>query len=154
MRRLSQQRRGRPPDFHNVITRGRPLAGRLAAMVERYQAGDLEVRPQEHLALARGRALTLSVREFDLLVALAREQGRIITRDGLYAAVWGGTLRHDDRSVDVYVHKLRGKLAAALPEWRFIHTHFGFGYRFSPEPAFTPFSQGEHSPVTGSAPGP
>jgi DNA-binding response OmpR family regulator len=42
-------------------------------------------------------------------------------------------MRADDRSVDVYVHKLRSKLADALPEWRFIHTHFGFGYRFQPE---------------------
>jgi DNA-binding response OmpR family regulator len=66
--------------------------------------------------------------------------------------VWGGAMRHDDRSVDVYIHKVRSKLADALPEWRFIHTHFGFGYRFSPEPRFTPFSHGEHSPVTGSAP--
>jgi DNA-binding response OmpR family regulator len=37
--------------------------------------------------------------------------------------------------VDVYVHKLRAKLANALPEWQFIHTHFGFGYRFQPEPS-------------------
>ena len=44
-----------------------------------------------------------------------------------------GELRGDDRSVDVYVNKLRIKLAAALPDWRFIHTHFGFGYRFHPE---------------------
>jgi DNA-binding response OmpR family regulator len=42
-------------------------------------------------------------------------------------------MRADERSVDVYVHKLRCKLARALPEWRFIHTHFGFGYRFQPE---------------------
>jgi DNA-binding response OmpR family regulator len=44
-------------------------------------------------------------------------------------------LRADDRSVDVYVHKLRAKLGRALPGWRFIHTHFGFGYRFQPEPS-------------------
>ena len=42
-------------------------------------------------------------------------------------------MRADERSVDVYVHKLRSKLAEVLPEWRFIHTHFGFGYRFQPE---------------------
>jgi DNA-binding response OmpR family regulator len=119
-----------------------------------YRAADLEIRPDEHLVLARGRALTLSVRELDLLAALAERTGRIISREQLYAAVWGGMLRHDDRSVDVYVHKLRTKLAEALPDWRFIHTHFGFGYRFAPEPAFTPFSQHEHSSVTGSAPAP
>ena len=119
-----------------------------------YRAADLEVRPADHLVLARGRALNLSQRELQVLVALTERSGRIITREALYGAVWGGTLRHDDRSVDVYVHKLRAKLAGALPEWRFIHTHFGFGYRFSAEPAFTPFSQGGHSPVTGSAQAP
>ena len=98
-------------------------------------AGELEVRPAEHLARARGRTLSLSMRELDLLAALARQEGRIVSRDELYELVWGGTLREHDRSVDVYVHKLRAKLAAALPEWAFIHTHFGFGYRFQPEPS-------------------
>ena len=124
-------------------------------MLEVYRAADLEVRPEEHLALARGRALTLSVRELQVLVALARRQGRVLSREELYETVWGGQLRSDDRSVDVYVHKLRAKLAHALPEWRFIHTHFGFGYRFAAEPeSFTPFSQAEHIPVTGSGPSP
>jgi DNA-binding response OmpR family regulator len=96
-------------------------------------AGELEIRPSEHLARARGRTLSLSVRELDLLAALARREGSIVSRDELYTAVWGAPLRDQDRSVDVYVHKLRGKLAAALPDWAFIHTHFGFGYRFQPE---------------------
>jgi DNA-binding response OmpR family regulator len=121
---------------------------------EVYRAADLEIRPEEHLALARGRALTLSVRELDVLAALAQRTGRIVTREQLYEDVWGGRLRSDDRSVDVYVHKLRSKLGDALPEWTFIHTHFGFGYRFSPEPVFTSFSQREHNQVTGSAPQP
>jgi DNA-binding response OmpR family regulator len=96
-------------------------------------AGALEIRPDEHIALAEGRALMLSVRELELLSALARRQGRIVRREELYAVVWGDSLRAQDRSVDVYIHKLRAKLAAALPEWRFIHTHFGFGYRFQAE---------------------
>jgi len=120
-------------------------------MQEVYRAAELEVRPQEHLVLARGRALRLSVREFEVLVALARREGRIISREDLYEAVWGGRLRNDDRSVDVYVHKLRAKLAAALPDWRFIHTHFGFGYRFAAEAAFTSLSHEGHNGVTGSA---
>jgi DNA-binding response OmpR family regulator len=44
-------------------------------------------------------------------------------------------MRPGDRSVDVYVHKLRIKLEEALPDWRFVHTHVGFGYRFSSEPS-------------------
>ena len=99
------------------------------------QVGQLEVRPAEFLAMADGRTLALSVRELSLLAALARRRGRIVSREELYSAVWGGTLRDEDRSVDVYVHKLRTKLAEAAPGWRFIHTHFGFGYRLSPEPS-------------------
>jgi DNA-binding response OmpR family regulator len=93
----------------------------------------LEVRPDDHLAIARGRALPLSVREQELLSALVRRKGRIVPREELYQTVWGSPLRVNDRSVDVYVHKLRSKLARAIPECRFIHTHFGFGYRFEPE---------------------
>ncbi len=97
-------------------------------------AGELEIRPGEGLALATGRALQLSVREFELLVALARQMGAILSREQLYSAVWGGELRAGDRSVDVYVSKLRTKLEAAMPDRRFIHTHPGFGYRFQPQP--------------------
>ena len=99
------------------------------------KAGDLEIRPSEFLALAGGRALTLSVRELELLAALGRREGRVVPREELYRTVWGVPMRAADRSVDVYVHKLRAKLANALPEWQFIHTHFGFGYRFQPEPS-------------------
>jgi DNA-binding response OmpR family regulator len=97
-------------------------------------AGELEIRPGEGLVLASGRALTLSVREFELLVALAHRAGAIVTREELYASVWGRDLRSGDRSVDVYVSKLRGKLEQAMPDRRFIHTHPGFGYRFQPQP--------------------
>ena len=96
-------------------------------------AGELEIRMGEGLVLASGRALTLSVREFELLSAMARRAGAIITREELYATVWQRPLRAGDRSVDVYVSKLRGKLEAVLPDRRFIHTHQGFGYRFQPE---------------------
>jgi DNA-binding response OmpR family regulator len=107
----------------------------IGDQAEVLKAGELEIRPMEHLARARGRALSLSVRELELLAALARREGRIVPREELYETVWGTPLRAEDRSVDVYVHKLRTKLAAALPEWGFIHTHFGFGYRFQPEPS-------------------
>jgi DNA-binding response OmpR family regulator len=97
------------------------------------RAGDLEIRPAEFLALASGKRLNLTVRELELLTALAERRDRIVSREELYRVVWGEPYRKSDRSVDVYVGKLRQKLEGALPGRRFIHTHFGFGYRFSPE---------------------
>jgi DNA-binding response OmpR family regulator len=97
------------------------------------EVGPLEILPEEHLARATGRALMLSVRELRLLTELARRADRIMSREELFSLVWGKEMRSGDRSVDVYVRKLRVKLEQALPGWRFIHTHFGFGYRLSPE---------------------
>ena len=93
--------------------------------------GPLQIVPGEHLARAEGRALMLSIRELRLLTELARRADRIVTRDELFRLVWGREMRVRDRSVDVYVRKLRVKLEAALPEWSFIHTHFGLGYRLA-----------------------
>jgi DNA-binding response OmpR family regulator len=90
----------------------------------------VEVHPSEYLAVAAGRPLNLTARELDLLTALVEREGRIVSREELYRTVWGEEYRKSDRSVDVYVSKLRLKLEEAVPERRFIHTHFGFGYRF------------------------
>src|SRR5450755_2244315 len=95
--------------------------------------GPLEVLPEEHLARAGGRALPLSIRELRLLTELARRADRIMAREELFGLVWGHEMRPGDRSVDVYVRKLRVKLDEALPGWLFIHTHFGYGYRLSAE---------------------
>ncbi len=95
--------------------------------------GPLEILPDEHLARANGRALMLSIRELRLLTELARREDRIMSREELYGLVWGRDMRAGDRSVDVYVRKLRVKLQEALPGWCFIHTHFGFGYRLAAE---------------------
>jgi DNA-binding response OmpR family regulator len=95
--------------------------------------GPLQIVPAEHLARADGRALMLSIRELRLLTELARRADRIVSREELFRLVWGREMRPRDRSVDVYVRKLRVKLEAALPGWRFIHTHFGFGYRLAAE---------------------
>ncbi len=101
---------------------------------ELLRIGQLEIRLGDGLVLAGGRALVLSVREFEVLVALAERAGRILSREELHGLVWRTELRPGDRSVDVYVHKLRVKLESAMPTWRFIHTHVGFGYRLDDEP--------------------
>jgi DNA-binding response OmpR family regulator len=114
------------------------------------QVGELHVDLDGGLVVAAGRTLTLSVREYRLLCALARRAGRIVTREDLYAAAWGAELREGDRSIDVYIHKLRVKLEAAMPaEGRYIHTHVGFGYRLDPERAHTADSHPFHKTATG-----
>jgi DNA-binding response OmpR family regulator len=95
--------------------------------------GRLEIRPEEHAALVDGRPLSLTMRELQLLVTLADHPQRIMTREELFSAVWGSEPRPDDRSVDVYVSRLRAKLGEALPGEQLIHTHNGIGYRFSPD---------------------
>jgi DNA-binding response OmpR family regulator len=106
------------------------------------RTGGLEIRPSEFVALVDGKPLGLTVRELQLLTALVERRDRIVSRDELYSVVWGEPYRKADRSVDVYVGKRRQKLAGVLPGRSPIHTHFGFGYRF------TSLSQDGDSQVT------
>lgn len=76
----------------------------------------------------------LTVREYQLLVTLARAQGRVLSRDALQQRVWGTPYRPRDRVVDVCVRKIREKLDERAPHHTYIHTHYGVGYRFEPEP--------------------
>lgn len=105
----------------------------MEATIDGYalRVGALEIRPSEYEALASGQRLPLTVRELDLLTALAERHDRIVAREELYRVVWGEPYRKSDRSVDVYIGRLRHKLGEALPGQTLIHTHFGFGYRLS-----------------------
>ncbi len=100
---------------------------------ELLRVGPLEIVPNENMAWAMDRGLALSVRELRLLTELARRVDRPVPREELFLLVWGRPMRHGDRTIDVYVRKLRVKLGQAMPEWRFIHTHFGSGYRLTAE---------------------
>ena len=97
-------------------------------------AGELEIRPDMFETFVGGRPVGLTRREFELLHLLAHADGRVIPREQIYERVWGYTMAHGDRSVDVFVRKLRQKLESHSPGWKYIHTHFGIGYRFAPEP--------------------
>jgi len=97
-------------------------------------AGELEIRPDRFQAYASGISLELTRREFELLQALADHGGKVLERDEIYHRVWGYAMIHGDRSVDVFVRKLRSKLQKRSPGWDYIHTHFGIGYRFDPQP--------------------
>jgi DNA-binding response OmpR family regulator len=84
---------------------------------------------------ADGDRVGLTRREFELLRILVERRGRVVQRPEIHALIWGGTMRPRDRAVDVLVRKVRIKLEKAAPGWLYIHTHFGIGYRFDPEPA-------------------
>jgi DNA-binding response OmpR family regulator len=98
---------------------------------ETVAAGEIEVRPDQFQAFVAGRSIDLTRREFELISLLASAAGRVLERDEIYQRVWGYTMAHGDRSVDVFVRKLRAKLKTASPDWEYIHTHFGVGYRFA-----------------------
>src|SRR5215208_2240345 len=96
-------------------------------------AGELEIRVDQFQAFVGGRSLDLTRREFELLELLAQAEGKVLQREEIYQAVWGYAMAHGDRSVDVFVRKVRQKLETSSPDWSYIHTHFGVGYRFQPE---------------------
>jgi len=123
------------------------LAGRVADLEARLQAGDAAQAggPQRDVpaqgvyldeaarrAWIDGQLLDLRPREYDLLSFLVDHPGRVLTREVLLDAVWGEAEFIDDRTVDVHVHRLRQKLAAAAPDRDPIQTERGIGYRFEP----------------------
>jgi DNA-binding response OmpR family regulator len=122
-------------------------------------AAELEIRADQYQAFVGGQSIGLTRREFELLALLAEAHGQVIEREDIYQKVWGYAMAHGDRSVDVFVRKLRQKLQRHSANWRYIHTHFGIGYRFDPEAIG---ASGEHElpapapaldPVREAAPG-
>jgi DNA-binding response OmpR family regulator len=97
------------------------------------EMGEISIRPDQFQAFVGARSLDLTRREFELIRLLAGSAGQVLEREAIYQRVWGYAMAHGDRSVDVFVRKLRQKLERLSPEWRYIHTHFGVGYRFAPE---------------------
>ena len=95
-------------------------------------AGELEIRADQFQAFAGRHSADLTRREFEVLQLLASAEGRVLQREEIYQQVWGYTMAHGDRSVDVFIRKVRQKLEQASPTWQYIHTHFGVGYRFDP----------------------
>ncbi len=94
--------------------------------------GEITIRPDLYQAYVREDSLELTAREFEILHLLSGSD-RVLRREEIYERVWGYAMAHGDRSVDVFVRKLRQKLRASSPTWSYIHTHFGVGYRFAPD---------------------
>jgi DNA-binding response OmpR family regulator len=122
--------------------------------------GEVEIRADQFQAFGRGVSADLTRREFELIQLLADAEGQVLPREEIYQRVWGYAMAHGDRSVDVFVRKLRQKLERVSPQWRYIHTHFGIGYRFAAElaeggvavgVASSPAAGGEGEAVEGGA---
>ena len=130
---LPLHRRGRVRSYGAVVLEASfsPRTPRLPA--EPHHIGNVEVRPGELQVLIEGVRVGFTVREFELFFALAERFDRVVPRPEIYELVWGAHMPYRDRSVDVFIRKVRSKLELVAPGWEYIHTHFGIGYRFAPQ---------------------
>jgi DNA-binding response OmpR family regulator len=122
----------------------RALVARVKAILRRtdatvrggrpIQVGELRIDPRRREASIGDRRLELRAREFDLLAALARDPGMVMTRDALLEDVWGTDFPGETRTVDVHVAEVRKKLGDDGPQ---VETIRGLGYRLVPPPRAT-----------------
>ena len=133
----------------------RALVARVKAILRRTDAtvrggrpiavGNLRIDPRRREAYVDDRRLDLRTREFDLLAALARDPGVVLSRDALLEDVWGTDFPGETRTVDVHVAEVRKKLGDDGPQ---VETVRGVGYRLVPPP------RGAAGPIAGPAVGP
>ena len=129
----------KPFSMKELVARVRAAARRGArpAEVERgapIELEELRIDPDEVQAYVDGESAGLTPMEFRLLYALALERGRVVTRDELLQRVWGRRATYRDRTVDVFVRKLRDKVDRPAPRHTFIQTRYGVGYKLEPVP--------------------
>jgi DNA-binding response OmpR family regulator len=94
---------------------------------------ELKIDPREVQAFVDGSSAELTPTEFKLLYALALEEGRVVTRDELLQRIWGRRQTHRDRTVDVFIRRLRDKVDRRAPRHTFIQTRYGVGYKLDPQ---------------------
>ena len=99
---------------------------------DQIKVGDLLIDTAQRSVFKNGRATDLTAKEFDLLVMLARNPGRVFSREGLLSVVWGEDYPGDIRTVDVHVRRLREKLETNDANPEYILTKWGVGYYFKP----------------------
>ena len=103
-----------------VVRRRKQATGR--AETGPLVAGELEIRADQFQAFAAGRSVDLTRREFEVLQLLAQAEGKVLQREEIYQQVWGYAMAHGDRSVDVFIRKVRQKLEKASPDVE-LHPH-------------------------------
>jgi DNA-binding response OmpR family regulator len=99
---------------------------------EAIEIDELRIDPREVQAYVDGENAELTPTEFRLLYALALDRGRVTTRDELLQKIWGRRETHRDRTVDVFVRRLRDKIDRIAPRHTFIQTRYGVGYKLEP----------------------
>ncbi len=103
----------------------------LAPSAETIRCGEMVIDPTARQATVRGRALTLTAKEFDLLHFLACHPGQVFSREQLLDQVWGYTYAGETSTVTVHIRHLREKIEPDVANPRFIETVWGVGYRFN-----------------------
>jgi DNA-binding response OmpR family regulator len=95
---------------------------------------ELRIDPRSVQAFVDGESAELTPTEFRLLYTLALDSGRVATRDELLQKIWGRRETHRDRTVDVYVRRLRDKIDRRAANHTFIQTRYGVGYKLEALP--------------------
>jgi DNA-binding response OmpR family regulator len=129
----------KPFSMKELVARVQAAARRGARPQERQRGEpveleELRIDPREVEAFVDGQPAGLTATEFKLLYALALEEGRVVTRDELLQRIWGRRETHRDRTVDVFVRRLREKIDRRAPRHTFIQTRYGVGYKLEPQP--------------------
>src|SRR5437764_4512188 len=129
----------KPFSMNELVARVR-AASRRSARRDEIPRGDaieieeLRVDPLEVQAFVGGESAELTPTEFKLLYQLALDRGRVVTRDELLQKLWGRRETHRDRTVDVFIRRLRDKIDRRATRHTFIQTRYGVGYRLEPVP--------------------
>jgi two-component system alkaline phosphatase synthesis response regulator PhoP len=127
----------KPFSMNELVARVRAASRRSlrrndSARGEPIEIEELRIDPREVQAFVDGESAELTPTEFRLLYQLALERGRVVTRDELLQKIWGRREAHRDRTVDVFVRRLREKIDRPAPRHTFIQTRYGVGYRLEP----------------------
>jgi DNA-binding response OmpR family regulator len=127
----------KPFSMKELVARVRAAARRgvraeEAVRGEPIEIEELRISPDDVQAYVDGENVELTPTEFRLLYALALEQGRVVTRDELLQRLWGRRQSHRDRTVDVFVRRLRDKVDRRASRHTFIQTRYGVGYKLEP----------------------
>lgn len=94
------------------------------------EKGDLKLECDSHRLFVKGTEVNLTMREFELLELLVKNENKVYSREQLLETVWGKDYPGDVRTVDVHVRRMREKIEANPSEPRYVHTKWGVGYYY------------------------